>query len=87
MRSCHLQRRVRCNLLYLHAPGRVLVAEGIGAHSRDGASKDTTTTCGPRIRALARQLALTCGWTITIDTITSESNLDLPCTALLCPVR
>jgi hypothetical protein len=39
MRSCRLQRRVGFNTLHLHAPGRVLVAEGIDDHSRSGASE------------------------------------------------
>ena len=37
MRSCLLQRRVRCQTLLLHAPGRVLMDEGVDDHSRDGA--------------------------------------------------
>jgi hypothetical protein len=78
MRACHLQRRVRCNPLYLHAPGRVLVAEGIDAHSRDGALEVIGPTCGPRIRALVLALAKTCGWTITIDAFASESNCLVP---------
>jgi hypothetical protein len=78
MRACHLQRRVRCNPLYLHAPGRVLVAEGIDAHSRDGALEVIGPACGPRIRALVLALAKTCGWTITIDAFASESNCLVP---------
>jgi hypothetical protein len=62
----------------MHAPGRVLVAEGIDAHSRDGALEVTGPTCGPRLRALAHQLALTCGLTITIDAFASESNSLVP---------
>jgi hypothetical protein len=78
MHSCHLQRRVRCNPLYLHAPGSVLVAEGIDAHSRDGALEVTGPTCGPRIRALAHHLALTCSWIITVDAFASQSNCLVP---------
>ena len=78
MRACHLQRRVRCNPLYLHAPGRVLVAEGIDDHSRDGALEVAGPTSGPRIRQLVLALAKTCGWTITIDAFASESNCLVP---------
>jgi hypothetical protein len=91
VRSCHLQRRVSCNPLYLHSPGRVLVAERIDAHSRNGnlevSAQVTGTTCGPRLPALAHQLALTCGQTITIDTFASESDRELPRPAPSCPVR
>jgi hypothetical protein len=31
---CYLQRHLRSNTLYLHAPGRVLVEEGVDDHSR-----------------------------------------------------
>jgi hypothetical protein len=54
MRACQLQHRVRCNPLYLHAPGRVLVAEGIDAHSRDGALRPTHTRTRTRTRQKLR---------------------------------
>jgi hypothetical protein len=78
MRSCHLQRRLRSNALFLHAPGRVLMAEGIDGHSREGALAVTSSASGPRLRALAHELAATCGWTITIDAFASECNSLLP---------
>jgi hypothetical protein len=37
MRACRLQRLIGCSTLYLHAPGRSLVDEGVGDFSRSGA--------------------------------------------------
>ena len=78
MRSCHLHRRLRSNALFLHAPGRVLMAEGIDGHSREGALAVTSSASGPRLRAFAHELAATCGWTITVDAFASECNSLLP---------
>jgi hypothetical protein len=49
--------------------GRVLAAEGINDHSRDGALEVPGPSCGPRLRALAHRLASDsdCGWSLTID--------------------
>ena len=41
MRSCRIHRALRCNALYLHAPGRTLMEEGIKGHSRAGTHKIT----------------------------------------------
>ena len=37
MRACRLQLLIGCNTLYLHAPGRTLVDEGVDDYSRSGA--------------------------------------------------
>ncbi len=81
MRSCLLLRRVRYQTLLLHAPGRVLMDEGVDDHSRDGALE----VAGPVSSALVRHralavlaLAVSCGWTLSVDAFASESNSVLP---------
>ena len=78
MRSCRLQRRVGYNALHLHAPGRVLVAEGVDDYSRSGASEIAGPVSSDLVRAQARQLASLCGWSLTVDAFASESNSLLP---------
>ena len=78
MRSCIAQRQARCQVLTLHAPGRVLVEEGVDDHSRSGALE----IAGPVSSRLARQralnLAASCGWTLTVDAFASAANSLLP---------
>jgi hypothetical protein len=78
LRSCRLQRRVGFNTLHLHAPGRVLVAEGVDDLSRSGASEVAGPISSDLVRAQARQLASVCGWSLTVDAFASESNSLLP---------
>ena len=78
MRSCHIQRASRCTALHLHAPGRVLVAEGVDDHSRAGAADVARPASSQRVRNLVRALAAECGWTLTLDAFASESNTLLP---------
>ena len=78
LRSCHLQRRVLCHTLHLHAPGRVLVDEGVDDHSRAGALEVSGPVSTPRVRDLALRLAAACGWTLTVDAFASHSNALLP---------
>jgi hypothetical protein len=78
LRSCRLQRRVGYNALHLHAPGRVLVAEGVDDYSRSGASEVAGPVSSDHVRDQARLLASLCGWTLTVDAFASESNSLLP---------
>ncbi len=68
MRSGHLERRVGCETLHLHAPGRVLIEEGVD----DDLSLTTAEeVSGPVSSAFDRQevtrLAQRLGWTLTVD--------------------
>jgi hypothetical protein len=78
MRSSHLQRRVKCSTLHLHAPGRVLVEEGVDRHSREGALEVAGPVSSDDVRARAHKLASACGWSLTVDAFASESNRVLP---------
>ena len=78
MRACRLERRVGCHTLHLHAPGRVLVDEGVDGHSRAGALEVAGPVSSALVRAHAHQLASACGWTLTVDAFASESNTLLP---------
>ena len=70
--------RVGYNALHLHAPGRVLVAEGVDDYSRSGASEVAGPVSSDHVRDQARLLASLCGWTLTVDAFASESNSLLP---------
>jgi hypothetical protein len=78
MQACRLQRRIRCNTMTLHAPGRVLIEEGVDDHSRDGALEVAGYVSSPRVRSRALALAASCGWTLTVDAFASSSNTLLP---------
>ena len=78
MRSCLLQRRVRCQTLLLHAPGRVLMDEGVDDHSRDGALEVAGPVSSALVRRRALALAVSCGWSLSVDAFASESNSVLP---------
>ena len=78
MRSCMTQRRERCQTLLLHAPGRVLVDEGVDEDSRDGALEVAGPVNSARVRSRALALAASCCWTLSVDAFASESNSLLP---------
>ena len=74
MRSCRLQHRVGCHTLYLHAPGRTLVEEGVDELSRSGALEVAGPVSSPflceRVWTLAREL----DWLLTIDAFCQEES-------------
>ena len=78
MRSCRLQHRIRCHALYLHAPGRTLVEEGVDDYSRAGALEVTGPVSSPFVRERVLALARSLGWPITIDAFATESNALVP---------
>ena len=78
MRSCRLQHRVRCNTLFLHAPGRTLVEEGIDDLSRAGALEITGPVSSQYLRERACALARDLGWPITVDAFATEANALVP---------
>jgi hypothetical protein len=78
MRSCLAQRQARCQVLTLHAPGRVLVKEGVDNHSRSAALEVAGPVSSRLVRQRALALAASCGWTLTVDAFASASNSLLP---------
>ena len=78
MQSGQLQRRLRCTTLHLHAPGRVLIDEGVDDLSRSAALEVAGPVSSSRVRERSLRLAAACGWTLTIDAFASESNKFLP---------
>jgi hypothetical protein len=73
-RACRLQRSIGCNTLYLHAPGRTLVDEGVDDYSRSGALDFAGPVSLPFLREHVRRLAREVGWPTTIDAFATESN-------------
>ena len=78
MRTCRLEHSLGCNTLHLHAPGRVLIEEGVDDLSRDRAIEVAGPVSGPLLRQKALQLAQSLGWRLTVDSFASESNSLLP---------
>jgi hypothetical protein len=78
MRSCRLQHRVLCNTLYLHAPGRTLVEEGVDELSRAGALEVAGAVSSPFLRERVRTLARELDWQLTVDAFATKSNAFLP---------
>jgi hypothetical protein len=78
MRSCRLQHRVKCNTLFLHAPGRTLVDEGVDELSRARALEVAGPVSSPFLRERVRDLARRLDWRLTVDAFATESNAFLP---------
>ena len=78
MRACRLERQIGCETLYLHAPGRVLVNEGVDRSSRDVALEVSGPASGPRVRDAVSRLARDLGWLLNVDAFVTESNTLLP---------
>lgn len=64
--------------LFLHAPGKDLVAEGIDGASRDLASNIAGPACSTALRGLLFNVAAELSWTITVDAFASECNRLVP---------
>jgi hypothetical protein len=65
--------------LYLHAPGKVLVAEGIDGLSRETAENVNGPASGDRLRELVRYLVMEQGWgEVTLDLFASRANTLVP---------
>ena len=59
---------------FLHAPGSVLVEEGIDEASRKLSRQVAFPACTAELRAMVARLAEGQGWRITVDLFASESN-------------
>ena len=78
LQANRLLRHCRSTPLYLHAPGRVLVDEGVDDHSRDGALDIAGPVSSALVRNHARTIAANLGWSLTVDAFATESNTFLP---------
>ena len=78
MSSCRLERRVGCETLHLHAPGRTLIAEGVDDLSRATAEEIAGPVSSTFLRQRATELAGRHGWTLTVDAFASAANAALP---------
>ena len=72
------QHAARCAPLYLHAPGRVLVDEGVDDSSRSLAAEVAGPVSGPELRRRVWAVAEECGWHITVDVFASAENALTP---------
>jgi hypothetical protein len=78
MRFARLQHAARCNTLYLHAPGTVLITEGVDDLSRESAADVAGPVSSPRVRSRVFRLAASLGWKLTVDAFASAANSLLP---------
>ena len=78
MRLCRRQRPLRCSPLYLHAPGRVLIDEGVDAASRSMAKEVAGPVSGKFLRDKVSAVALHLDWHITVDAFASHENTLVP---------
>jgi hypothetical protein len=78
MRFALLQRDARCHSLFLHAPGSLLVAEGVNDLSRTTAADVAGPVSSPLVRSHADWLARSLGWELAVDAFASEANSLLP---------
>jgi hypothetical protein len=74
MRSCRLQRRVRCNTLHLNSPGRVEAT----TDALEVAGQPGGPSAAPTSHSRALVLAAASGWTLTVDAFAAESDSLLP---------
>lgn len=65
---------LRVEPLFLHAPGKVLVDEGVDDASRSLAVSISGPACSPRLRAEVHAIASRLGWRITVDAFASLCN-------------
>lgn len=64
--------------LYLHAPGKALVDEGVDDASRRLASAIAGPACSEALRRQVHELASLVGWEIALDAFASASNRLVP---------
>jgi hypothetical protein len=78
MRVNRFMYELRCSPLYLHAPGRVLVDEGVDEASRSMAQEVAGPVSGPALRNKVQEVAAGLGWDITVDAFASAENALVP---------
>ena len=62
------------NPLFLHAPGNVLIEEGVDAASRVLAERVRGPASSPELARLIRSAAAALGWTLSLDVFASSAN-------------
>ena len=63
-----------CEPLFLHAPGRDLVSEGVDGASRELADSLAGPSCSQALKNMIFSIAARHGWTITVDAFASFGN-------------
>jgi hypothetical protein len=66
------------NPLFLHAPGRVMIEEGVDAASRDLAERIRGPACSPALSRIIQSAAAALGWTLSLDVFASSANAQTP---------
>lgn len=74
VRMTKLCAELEINALFLHAPGRDLVDEGVDDASRRLASAIAGPACSASLRSLVHNAAAAQGWTISVDLFASAGN-------------
>ena len=67
MRLSKLAAALNCDLLFLHAPGRDLVEEGIDRLSRETAMSLRDPSCNTQLRKDIHAMAITLDWKLSVD--------------------
>ena len=73
-----IARDFQIELLFLHAPGKTLVAEQVDAASRDGVKEIRGPAVCGELKAAVFRLAEEKGWPITIDLFATNENRLVP---------
>ena len=78
MRLSKLAAALNCDLLFLHAPGRDLVEEGIDRLSRETAMSLRGPSCNIQLRKDIHAMAITLDWKLSVDLFATASNAITP---------
>jgi hypothetical protein len=78
MRLARAMAPRRASLLCLHAPGLVLIDEGVDDLSRDATIDVTGPATDLHLRQRIHSLLAHCGWNITVDAFASTDNALTP---------
>ena len=73
-----MARDLQIELLFLHAPGKTLVAERVDAASRDGVKEIRGPAVCGELKDSVFQLAGSLGWDISVDLFASNENRLVP---------
>ena len=78
MRLSKFAASLNCDTLFLHAPGRDLIEEGIDRLSRDVAISLRGPSCNTSLRLLINKMAVSLHWTLSVDLFATSSNTLTP---------
>jgi len=74
MRLHRLAAEIDTDLLFLHVPGDILIAEGIDKASRSLTEAERGPACGPELRVIVQAAARRQGWTLSVDLFACGEN-------------